>query len=154
MMKFNEFKNSLKTQTELSFAFENGNKIPDQFHITEVGLESKKFIDCGGNFRFEEKVVFQLWVMNDDEDHRLSVDKLNKIINQSEVQLGIENMTIVIEYQGNTIERYGIKLSENTFILIPLTTSCLAPDQCGIPSKKKISLSDLAGTCSPKSGCC
>lgn len=30
------------------FKLENGNSVPEHFHVTEVGIITKDFIDCGG----------------------------------------------------------------------------------------------------------
>ncbi len=47
-MTLQEFKNSLENRSDLSFIIENGIKIPAYFHITEMGVKTKHFMDCGG----------------------------------------------------------------------------------------------------------
>ena len=47
-MRLSEFKNSLVKQELLTFKLPNGTKIPSHFHVTEVGLITREFIDCGG----------------------------------------------------------------------------------------------------------
>ena len=126
--------------------------------MTEIGMVNKSFIDCGGTLRHEAKIGFQLFTA-EDYDHRLSVSKLQKIIALSQEKLGLGNYEVEVEYQSETISKYGLSFSENSFKLIPLQTDCLAKDKCGIPAQKpKIRLSALSGhierTCDPNSGCC
>ena len=157
-MKLSEFKNKLSTLDTLNFVQSKGKYIPTHFHITEVGLTTKYFIDCGGTIREEKYVNFQLWEANDLK-HRLSPDKLLNIIDLSEKKLGIGDFEVEIEYQSNTIGRYGIDFDGRDFLLIPKQTNCLASDKCGIPTEKsKVSLSELqnqkSSCCTPGGGCC
>jgi len=48
-MKLSEFKHLLSNLETLHFRLENGHQVPVHFHVTEVGMITKKFIDCGGN---------------------------------------------------------------------------------------------------------
>lgn len=157
-MKLSEFKNNLKRLEQISFELPDGTLVPSHFHVTEVGSVTKHFIDCGGTIRNEKRVNFQLWEAN-DYDHRLHPEKLVSIIELSENKLGITDEEIEVEYQGQTIGKYGIAVEGDKFILTSLTTDCLAKDKCGIPTEKlKVSLSSLTsestGSCTPGSGCC
>ena len=69
-MKLSEVKNQLSTLETVTFQLPNGTFVPEHFHVTEVGLVTKNFIDCGGTVRNETVVNFQLWDANDFE-HRL-----------------------------------------------------------------------------------
>ena len=69
-MKLSQIKNILKTIEAVNFNLPDGTMVPEHFHVTEVGLITKKFIDCGGTVRKESVVNFQLWDANDFE-HRL-----------------------------------------------------------------------------------
>jgi hypothetical protein len=156
-MKLSEFKNKLTTLERVEFMQPDGNHVPHHFHITEVGLTTKHFIDCGGTVREEKIVNFQLWEAN-DMDHRLTPEKLLKIISLSEKTIGIQDQEIEVEYQTNTIGRYGIEFQNEKFILISKKTNCLASDNCGIPKEKlKLNMSELNSSkscCTPGSGCC
>lgn len=155
-MKLNEFKNKLKDLETISFKLPNGTLVPPHFHVTEVGSFNKNFIDCGGTIRNEKVVNFQLWEAN-DYDHRLHPEKLLSIIELSETKLGITNEEIEVEYQGETIGKYGLEIENNTFILTSLTTDCLAKDKCGIPVEKtKISMASMnsENSCTTGGGCC
>lgn len=44
---------------------------PAHFHITEMGLVTKNFIDCGNTIREEKLITFQVWYAGDLE-HRLA----------------------------------------------------------------------------------
>jgi len=154
-MKLLELKNILKTLSEISFQFENGLHIPQHFHITEIGLITKDFIDCGGVIRNEKLISFQLWHAN-DFNHRLKAKNILEIISIAENSIISEDLEIEVEYQDSTIGKYGLSFNGENFILKSKTTNCLAEDNCGIPnSKPKVSLSKLQDeNCSPGSGCC
>lgn len=156
-MKLSQVKALLPTLENVAFKLENGTLVPEHFHVTEVGMVTKNFIDCGGTIRNEKSVNFQLWNAN-DFDHRLKPTKLLNIIELSEKQLGIEDAEIEIEYQSDTIGKYALAFDGTHFILQNKTTACLATDKCGIPpEKQKIKLLELqtvTTSCSPNSGCC
>lgn len=153
-MKLSEVKKTLKQLDQIAFELPNGEFVPNHFHVTEVGKISKEFIDCGGTVRREDVVNFQLWNAN-DYDHRLHPEKLVKIIELSENVLNIdENWEVEVEYQGQSIEKYGLEFDGTNFLLSTKQTACLAEDSCGIPSEKpKVRLSEI-NACTPGSGCC
>jgi hypothetical protein len=155
-MKLSEIKNHLSTATAVNFVLENGTTVPEHFHVTEVGVITKHFIDCGGTVRNEKVANFQLWNAN-DTDHRLKPKKLLDIIALSENVLGMEDSEIEVEYQSDTIGKYGLEFQNGNFVLTTKQTDCLAKDNCGIPAdKQKVKLSDLQNAnqpcCAP--GCC
>ena len=154
-MKLSAIKEILPTLENVAFQLENGTLVPEHFHVTEVGMITKKFIDCGGVIRNEKTVNFQLWNA-DDLDHRLKPGKLLNIIKLSEEKLGIEDQEIEVEYQAETIGKYDLEFNGKNFILKNKTTACLAEDACGIPATKPIV--NLAGinttSCTPGGGCC
>ena len=157
-MKLSSIKNSLSQLDKVAFQLPNGEFVPEHFHVTEVGIITKRFIDCGGTLRDETVVNFQLWEAN-DFDHRLAPQKLNDIIRLSEEKLGIEDWEVEVEYQGETIGKYDIDFNGSHFLLVSKKTNCLALEQCGIPQEKpRIRLSALStaaeGSCTPGSGCC
>ncbi len=155
-MKLSEIKNYLQSLSEVNFVLPNGTFIPRHFHVTEVGHVTKHFIDCGGKERLEKVINFQLWE-DGDYDHRLAPQKFLHILNLSEKVLGTDDLEIEVEYQGETIGKYGLDFNGNQFLLINKQTACLASDQCGIPqAKERINLKDLqaANACTPGGGCC
>ncbi|HCY45276.1 MAG TPA: hypothetical protein DHU89_01240 [Flavobacteriales bacterium] len=155
-MILSEVKTLLKHTSRLEFKLPNGELVPSHFHVTEVGKVSKHFIDCGGVERKEEVVSFQLWNAN-DYDHRLHPERLLDIINLSESKLGLSDSVVEVEYQGETIGKYGLDYSDGTFQLTMKETDCLAKDNCGIPEEKpRVKLSEIqnSGSCAPGSGCC
>src|SRR5690625_6545241 len=89
-MKLSQVKALLPTLEKVTFKLENGSFVPEHFHVTEVGMITKNFIDCGGVIRTEKTVNFQLWNA-DDFEHRLKPKKLLNIIKLSEEKLGIED---------------------------------------------------------------
>lgn len=157
-MKLSEVKQHLTHIKTLDFYLPNSQKVESHFHVTEVGKISKHFIDCGGTIRTENVVNFQLWSA-DDVDHRLEPAKLLNIIQLSEEKLGIEDWEVEVEYQAETIGKYGLDFDKDHFVLTQKQTDCLAKDNCGIPTQKpKLKLSEIQANsnacCSPESGCC
>lgn len=158
-MTVSQIKANLSAHETLLFQLPDGTSVPAHFHVTEVGEVTKKFIDCGGKYREERVVNLQLWSAN-DYDHRLHPEKLVKIIELAEKQLGLADLELEVEYQGpDTIAKYGITSGENgTLLLTSKHTDCLANDACGIPAPKKaVSLAGFVAkenSCTPGGGCC
>ena len=154
-MKLSNIKEILPALDNVEFQLENGIFVPEHFHVTEIGVITKHFIDCGGTIRNEKVVNFQLWNANDFE-HRLKPTKLLNIIKLSEEKLDIEDAEIEVEYQSETVGKYDLNFNGKHFILKNKQTACLAQDACGIPAEKqKVKLSDLNNACcTPNSGCC
>lgn len=155
-MKLSEVKSRLNSIKELKFQLPNGEYVAPHFHVTEVGQISKSYIDCGGVIRHEKKVAFQLWEAN-DYDHRLHPEKLESIIDLSIDKLHIEDSEIEVEYQGPTIQKYGLDFRDGEFKLTTMNTDCLAKDNCGIPTEKlKVNLAGMTAetSCTPGGGCC
>lgn len=162
-MKLREVKQALENVESLIFNLPGGEHVPLHFHVTEVGLVQRDFIDCGGTIRNEKTVNFQLWTA-EDVDHRLEPKKLKDIISLSEEKLGIsKDLEVEVEYQGDTIGKYHLDFADGKFHLVSTLTDCLAKDSCGIPEqqlpnkKPKMKLSELQEkmqACTPNSGCC
>ncbi len=155
-MKLSEIKIALDQLETIAFQLPNGELVPSHFHVTEVGKITKNFIDCGGTIRNEEVVNFQLWDAN-DYNHRLHPEKLVKIIELSERKLGIKDSEIEVEYQGETIGKFGLDFDGVNFVLTTKQTDCLAKENCGIPEPKstlQMVDSNQSSCCAPNSGCC
>ena len=159
-MTIEQVKKHLETAEAVNFQLPTGAFVPEHFHVTEVGLVTKHFIDCGGTERLERVANFQLWNANDTE-HRLKPKKLLDIIALSQQKLGIGDLEIEVEYQSETIGKYNLGFSNDNFVLIAKQTDCLAKENCGIPTipteKVKINLLNLAtqtACCTPGGGCC
>jgi hypothetical protein len=154
-MKISEMKHSLAGLDAVNFRLPSGEYLPAHFHVTEVGLVSKHFIDCGGVERKETVANFQLWEAG-DYDHRLAPQKFLHILNLSEKILGSEDLNIEVEYQQDTIGKFGLTQEGDDFVLTPKQTACLAQDACGIPSHQLVALpqAQVASCCTPGGGCC
>jgi len=155
-MKLSEIKKYLRTAEAVNFELQNGASVPEHFHVTEVGVVSKHFIDCGGTIRNEKVANFQLWDANDFE-HRLKPTKLLNIIKLSEEKLGMEDLEIEVEYQAETIGKNDLDFNGKNFVLVSKKTACLASDACGIPQEKlKVNLAEVTtqNSCKPGGGCC
>ena len=158
-MKVSEIQAIIPQLEAINFQLPNGSIVPSNFHVTEVGVITRHFIDCGGTERIEKKVNFQLWVAG-DHDHRLSASKLSKIVQLAINQLGFGDLEIEVEYQGNTIEKFDLDFNGEQFVLLNKQTACLAQDACGIPDQKPtlqfatLGSTDAAPSCTPGGGCC
>src|SRR6218665_38079 len=148
-MKLSEIKNILPSLENVAFELENGNFVPEHFHVTEIGMIVKNFIDCGGTIRNEKVVNFQLWNTNDFE-HSLKPAKLVDIIKLSEDKLGIEDVEIEVEYQSETIGKYDLAFNDKNFVLKNKSTACLAQEACGVKIESQIKSS----CCTPNAACC
>lgn len=152
-MKLSEIKQILETADSVDFKLENGSFVPEHFHVTEIGIVTKHFIDCGGTVRHEKVANFQLWNANDFE-HRLKPRKLRSIIALAEKVLEMDDLEIEVEYQSDTIGKYDLGFDGKNFCLLSKTTACLASDKCGAP-KQKIKLPEVeTSCCSPNGNCC
>ena len=154
-MKLSEFKLYLKNSKKVEFQLPNGNYVPPHFHVTEVGLNSKKFIDCGRNIRNSKKVNFQLWSA-DDYNHKISPEKLLNIIEISEETFLLEDLEIEIEFQQSTIGVFDLDYKNDVFQLVNKQTDCLDKEKCGFEVKKIVKLSSIKKQeiCNPEDGCC
>ena len=153
-MLLSAFKQTLRELDTLKFQLPNGQFVPANFHITEVGSVTRNYMDCGGLLREENKLNLQLWVAS-DTDHRLKPNSVLNILQLAEKQLGYSNLELEVEYQQSTIGRYKLAFDGAVFQLINTQTACLAPDQCGIPQEKpRVRVSAEGLSCNPNSGCC
>jgi Family of unknown function (DUF6428) len=100
-MRISEMKEALTGLAAVNFTLPDGTSLPPHFHVTEVGLVTKHFIDCGGVERRETVANFQLWEAG-DYDHRLAPQKFLHILSLSEKILGREDLDIEVEYQQGT----------------------------------------------------
>jgi hypothetical protein len=146
-MKISEVKNALATLEAVNFKLPDGSILPPHFHVTEIGLVTKHFIDCGGAERTETLANFQLWEAG-DYDHRLAPQKFLHILEMCKKVLGEDDYEIEVEYQQNTIGKFALDFDGTDFILKNKYTACLAQDACGIPNAQN-------NTCVPTAnGCC
>ena len=160
-MKLSTFKNHLSESKILTFMLPEGALIPSYFHITEAGLITKHFIDCGGTIRLEKKVSFQIWTST-DTDHQLETNKLLGIIKKYEQVISTEDLEVEFEYQHDTINKYGLTFNNGYYVLTNTKTACLAEEACGIPgldtSTNNLGTASIItnqdSCCTPNSGCC
>ncbi|MBO3272220.1 DUF6428 family protein [Hymenobacter defluvii] len=152
-MKISEMKQCLTGLAAVNFRLPTGEYLPAHFHVTEVGLVSKHFIDCGGVERRETVANFQLWEAG-DYDHRLAPQKFLHILHVSAKILGREDLDIEVEYQQATIGKFGLMFDGTDFVLTAKQTACLAQDACGV-SDQAFALPQLpVAGCTPGGGCC
>lgn len=154
-MKISNLKNTLSTAGELRFILPDGKLVPLHFHITEVGVITKNFIDCGGTVREEKVVSLQLWEAMDFH-HRLKANKLLDIIEKAESLFEMKDLEIEVEYQAGTIGKFGLDYKDGQFLLTNKKTACLALENCGNPlvtTALKV-VEAAKNCCTPGSGCC
>ena len=153
-MKISEMKHALAGLSAVSFRLPDGTLLPPHFHVTEVGLVTKHFIDCGGTERRETMANFQLWEAG-DYDHRLAPQKFLGILRMAEKILGRDDLAIEVEYQQATIGKFGLAFDGTDFVLTAKQTACLAQDACGISDAAAFALPQLqTACCAPGGGCC
>lgn len=157
-MKLSEFKSHLSEISELNLFLPDGQPVPSHFHITEAGFVTKHFIDCGKTIHLKKTAVFQVWSA-EDVWHRLKPEALISIINKSDKVFRGEDPEVEIEYQMETIGKFGLEYKAGDFILTVKQTDCLAKNRCEVlpgisnPSGIGENQKDFA-VCKPVSGCC
>lgn len=144
-MNLQELKSALEKVQNLEIKLPNGTYVPPHFHLTEAGLITRHFIDCGGTERIERKINLQLWVANDFE-HRLTPLKFKGILALAERKIGFANLPVEIEYQQDTVGKFDIAFDGQSFELKNTLTDCLAKDKCNIPAAET--------QCAPGGDCC
>lgn len=147
-MTLKEFVDLLKDNNEkkVHFVLPTNRFIPSNFHVTEVGLSQKHFVDCGGTYRNKQSIQVQLWAST-DTDHFIVASKFESIVEKSinglkvffDSNLDYESLLVEVEYEdeNDTSSTYVIEsceLSSNgcNFRLGPVHTTCLAPEKCGV----------------------
>ena len=159
-MKLSELRHALEDLNEVNFIQPNGSFVPRHFHLTEIGLTTKQFIDCVGAIHKEKKANLQLWVAADFY-HRLKPSKLIGIIDAALPLFDGDDLDIEVEFETETVGKYGVQFNGNNFLLEATKTDCLAANLCGVGDvlgKAKLSLKELGkeatSCCTPASGCC
>jgi hypothetical protein len=138
-MNISEFQSVLRNHSDhgILFVFDDGETIPSDFHITEVGHVQKSFIDCGGAKRKSEACMLQAWVAANDKGHRLPAGKLADIIEMARSILPSHDLPVELEYEACVISQYevsGFEVRDQTlrFALVDKHTDCLAKEACGL----------------------
>jgi hypothetical protein len=150
-MTLSDFRELLSTNPGcgLLFRLPSGKAVAPHFHVTEIGRVTKDFIDCGGTARSSTACVLQTWVAN-DTDHRLTTEKLAKIISLADSLFASANPEVEIEHEDGVISQFPVTsaaLSDGvlTFRLGSKHTDCLAKEKCGL---------DGSDCCGSGESCC
>lgn len=113
----------------------SGQFVPSHFHVTEVGRVEKNFIDCGGTRRRLVSCLLQAWTAN-DLDHRLTAEKLAKILKLAEPILESNDLAVEIEYGSDVAAQYTLAdVQVDDGLVLSLKgkqTACLALEICGV----------------------
>lgn len=153
-MKLSEFKSHLSEVEELNLVQHDGTPVPSHFHITETGLLTKHFIDCGKTIHLKKSAVFQVWSAG-DVWHHLKPETVISIINKSHRVFQGEDPEVEIEYQMETVGKFGLEFDGSNFVLTPKQTECLAQEACSLESALDEAVgSQTSVCCEPGGGCC
>lgn len=135
-MTITELKKLLAENQEktIRFILPTGSKVPPHAHVTEVAQIDKRFIDCGGTARTDSLCRLQTWYA-DDTEHRLTAEKLLKILGKSREIIKDESLEVEIEHEAPFISQFPIESAEArddslVFKLGVKHTDCLAKDRC------------------------
>ena len=149
-MKLADLKSLLQTypQSNPRFILPDGDQIPAHAHVTEVGYSRKTFIDCGGVTGQTEAVVLQTHVM-DDTEHRLTSERLSKILHLAHRVLPHDQVDVEVEYDCCVVAQYPITEAKLTgdsleIALASKRTQCLARER----AQAEAETSCCAGACS------
>ncbi len=134
-MKIDEFRSLLSSNPGKGVVFFlEGRELPLHLHVTEIGRETRDFLDCGGTRRKRERCVLQLWV-GEDVDHRLTSDKLSGIVDMGSVLFEHDIPEVWAEWEIGSVSQYplsSVRVSGGN-VLVGLGehhTACLAPGKC------------------------
>lgn len=150
-MKISEFTKYLEAHptAELQFLLPDGDLIPLHAHVTEIGRVDKNFVDCGGTTRRVSSCNLQVWVAENDEDHRFQPGKLAKVFEMATPLFRGDDLEVEVEYEDccTELSQYpvvGVEKTEGklTFQLSSKHTDCLAKEACGLTPAES------------QSGCC
>lgn len=150
---------ALHPELPLKLQLPHGGEVPVSFHITEVGVVQKDFIDCGGTRRQTRTFQLQAWV-GEDEDHRLSSQKLGGILGKGLAAFGGIDLPVEIEYEDEVISQFPLDRvsAEGGALVFHLTTKhtdCLAKTLCGLPKDRTGAQSAREeSSCCAGGGCC
>ena len=149
-MKLPEFKSLLSQSPEklVNFVLPDGDIIPANYHVTEVGYVTKRFVDCGGTRRDTATCQLQVWLGNDAQ-HRLTAGKLAGILELAKDLIPSGDVDLEIEYEDCSLSQYPVTAGEITADGIKISlgskhTDCLAKEACGI---------EAASSCCGGEGC-
>ena len=138
-MKIRELKTALANSPEstVRFLLPDKSMVPIHAHVTEVARIDKRFVDCGGTFREETYCRLQTWFA-DDLDHRLTAQKLLKILEKAEPVLLSDELEVDVEHEVHYISQFPVEKvmaseGEVSLHLSVRHTACLALDQCCPP---------------------
>jgi len=162
-MKTKEFLTLLNEQAtkDLIFEFQPGQLVGANYHITEVKNTKIDSVDCGGSTDTWNETVVQLWE-NPGEKNKteyLSSSKALSILDKVNSMRPMDHeATIRFEFGNENFHTAQLfvnktQTKENA-LLISLgvqPTACKAEELCGVVENKT---QEVAGCCSPDSGCC
>jgi Family of unknown function (DUF6428) len=138
-MYLRELKDLLREHAakNLGFTLPDGDPIPADFHVTEIGYVTKNFVDCGGTVRATAACVLQVWNAANDPEHRLAAGKLAAILDLAKAVVPSDELEVEVEYEGCQISQYPVASSlvdgqTLRFVLTSKHTDCLAKEACGL----------------------
>lgn len=159
-MILSELKSLLSEHSDRHFRIRlpDGDAVPLSFHVTEVGLVHKTFLDCGGKRRETKICQLQIWV-GEDYDHRIETGKMAGILEKGKAVLPDDSVPVEIEYEDAVISQYTVARYEITgdaviLVLAHKHTECLAPELCGLPNLTRLPMIAEKSSCCAPGTCC
>jgi Family of unknown function (DUF6428) len=151
-MKYAALKSALERYptTFPRFVLPDGDYIPAHAHVTEVGHVVKNFIDCGGVFGKEGKVVLQTRV-GSDSDHRLRSDRLAKILRLGDRVIPSADLDVDVEYDCCVVAQYPIAEAQPRGQHLDLILQ-RGRTQCRARERREVESAD--GCCATSASCC
>jgi hypothetical protein len=154
-MTFADLKTNLRRHPakNVRLVLPDGDPIPAEFHVTEVGHVTKSFMDCGGTVRRQETCLLQAWAAGNDPDHRLSAGKLADILHLSAKVVPSEDLEVEVEYEPCAVAQYKVESAEAAGDELRLQlahkhTDCLAREACGLaPTESGCGCGPSEGRC-------
>jgi hypothetical protein len=137
----------------MHFVLPDGDLVPLHAHVTEIGRVDKNFIDCGGKARSWSNCTLQVWVAENDEEHRFAPGKLAKVVDMAMPIFRGDDLDVEVEYEDcSGLSQYPVleaQVSDEAlkFRLGAKHTDCLAKEACGLEPAKAGGGSCCGGNC-------
>ena len=163
-MQVTEFLDSLsdKGQNEMVFHFDDGERIPREYHVTEVKRVHIDSVDCGHKDDSWEEIIIQLW-LNDKPaaaDYKVDVRKFQGIWNAVASRFPFDTQaTLRVEYMNHqTTGLYNVshvqhQSGETLVGLEGINTSCKARDRVADACCGPVAL-NVVDTVNKAKACC
>ncbi|GBF44009.1 hypothetical protein LPTSP2_33120 [Leptospira ellinghausenii] len=137
----------LYPELQLTFLYQNQERIYPNYHITEFKLATIESVDCGGNYDTWKEIILQVLEPNEKiETGSMDLKKVNSIFTKVSTRILIPDDAILRIEFGNSksamrqyfVSNLQIVGTELVMELVDGKTECKASESCGIKKDTNI----------------